>query len=82
MCLGDFDRLRRHVVRGADDGLARDVNRADRDLLGNAKVDELEAALGHQKVGRLEVRVHQIALFVDKVHGLEHLVPVLTDLHA
>ena len=58
------------------------MDRADGDFLGDAKVNELEAALGHQKVGRVEIRVHQIALFVDKVHGLEHLVPVLTDLHA
>lgn len=42
------------------------------DGLGDAKIDELELALHHQEIGRLQVAVHDARL-VDRVHCLAAL---------
>ena len=42
-------------------------------LLRNPKVNQLQTTVCHEKVGWLEVGVHDVALFVGKVNGLEHL---------
>jgi hypothetical protein len=56
------------------------VHRAERNLLRNAKVDELEARADEEKVGGLEVGVHEVRAHVDELHRLEHLHPVCADL--
>lgn len=63
-----------HVVRGADVLFAVDVDGVVGDGVGDAEVDEFEAAGQHEEVGRFEVRVQD----VERVHGghaLEHLLP-------
>ena len=63
------DGLRGHVVEGADLRLARDAGGVALDGLRDAKVDQLQGALHHQEVGRLQVAVDDPGL-VDVVHRL------------
>ena len=63
-----------HVVRGADVLFAVDVDGVVGNGVGDAEVDEFEAAVEDEEIGRLEVGVQD----VQGVHGgdaLEHLFP-------
>jgi hypothetical protein len=41
--------------------------------IGNSKVDQLELSTDKNEIRGLEVRMHDL-LFMDNLHGLEHLV--------
>lgn len=70
-------RFGRHVVGRADLRLAVHIDRHfGLDGVGNAEVDELEAALDKDKVGRFEIAVHDVTR-VHGLHAFEHLFPVV-----
>ena len=66
-----------HVVRRADLVLPMHIHRVILDRVGDTKIDNLQPALDDQEIGRLEIRVHD-AVFVDGLHTLQHLTPVMT----
>mmetsp|Transcript_24318 Transcript_24318/g.69350 ORF Transcript_24318/g.69350 Transcript_24318/m.69350 type:complete len:206 (+) Transcript_24318:510-1127(+) len=73
-----LDGLRRHVAQGADGAVPADVRGVAGDLLGDAEVDDLQAAPDQEEVPGLEVGVHD-ALRVYDLDGFQHLPPEALD---
>lgn len=68
-----------HVVRGADLGVAVDVDgHVGLDGVGDAEVDDFEAALGEDEVGGFEIGVDDV-FFVDGLHAFDHFFPPVSD---
>lgn len=75
--VGVLEGLGGHVVRGADVGVAVDVDGVvGVDCICDAEVDELEAALDEEEIGGLEVRVHNV-VGVDGGDAEGHFAPVV-----